>query len=180
MYGIINKAIEDLITHHYGEEKWQAIKLRSGVDVDFFIGSEPYDDDVTYKLAGAAADEMNIPLEEVLVAFGEWWVLNTTKKKYGNMMAAGGSNLRDFLVNLPSFHNRVMMLYPKLSPPEFKVSHVANSSLYLHYMSKRPGLKQFVKGLVQGLGKYYETPVTVEIIESRDAGHAHEIYKIGW
>ena len=180
MYGIINKAIEDLITHNYGEEKWSAIKLRSGVEVDFFIGSEPYDDEVTYKLAGAAADEMNIPLDDVLVAFGEWWVLDTTKKKYGNMMAAGGSNLRDFLVNLPTFHNRVMMIYPNLAPPEFKVSNIELNSIHLHYISSRAGLKHFVRGLIQGLGKLYETPVMIDILESRDAGSPHEIYKISW
>lgn len=49
MYGIVNKAIEDLVIANFGEEKWEAIKERSGVDIDFFISSEPYDDDVTFK-----------------------------------------------------------------------------------------------------------------------------------
>jgi hypothetical protein len=36
MYGIVNKAIEDLVTENFGEEKWQEVKAKSGVDVDFF------------------------------------------------------------------------------------------------------------------------------------------------
>jgi hypothetical protein len=32
---------------------------------------------------------------------------------------SGGINLKEFLVNLPVFHNRIMLIYPKLTP-EFK------------------------------------------------------------
>jgi hypothetical protein len=180
MYGIVNKAIEDLVIANFGEEKWEAIKERSGVDIDFFISSEPYDDDVTFKLAVAVSEEMSMSVADVLVAFGEWWVIKTTTEKYPGLMDSGGDNLRDFLVNLPNFHNRVMLIYPKLTPPEFKVSEVAENSLHLHYFSKREGLKDFVRGLIQGLGKMFNTPLTIELLQSRDEGSSHEIYKINW
>jgi hypothetical protein len=31
---------------NFGADKWEDIKLRSGVDVDYFISSEPHDDDL--------------------------------------------------------------------------------------------------------------------------------------
>jgi len=37
MYGIVNKAIEDLVIANFGEEKWEAIKDRSGIDIDFLL-----------------------------------------------------------------------------------------------------------------------------------------------
>ena len=80
MYGIVNKAIEDLVTANFGEEKWEAILIRSGIEMDFFISSEPYDDDITFKLAQAVSDEMEMSLSDVLIAFGEWWVVKTTKE----------------------------------------------------------------------------------------------------
>lgn len=180
MYGIVNKAIEDLVKENFGEEKWLAIKDRSGIDVDFFISNEPYDDDITYKLAGAVSQEMNMTVGAVLEAFGEWWVLRTSKEKYGGLMEAGGSGLREFLLNLPVFHNRVMLIYPKLTPPEFKISDVAERSISVHYFSKRIGLEDFVRGLLQGLGKMYQTPVTVDLVQSRDQGFDHEIFKVSW
>jgi hypothetical protein len=180
MYGIINKSIEDLVKTNFGEEKWVQILERSGIEVDFFISNEPYDDDITYQLAGAIATEMDLSLGEVLTVFGEWWVLKTTKEKYRGMLEAGGNSLREFLVNLPIFHNRVMMVYPKLTPPEFKTSHIEDRSIHIHYFSKRQGLKEFVRGLLQGLGKMYQTPVEIEIIESREQGSDHEIYKVNW
>jgi hypothetical protein len=180
MYGIVNKAIEDLVKANFGEEKWDAVKERSGVDVDYFLSNEPYDDDITYKLAGAVGEEMNMPVTAVLQAFGEWWILKTGKEKYGGLMEAGGHSLREFLVNLPIFHNRVMLIYPKLTPPEFKVSDVEENSIHVHYHSKREGLQEFVRGLLTGLGKMYNTPAEVELIQSRDQGSNHEIFKVSW
>ncbi|MBY0487421.1 MAG: heme NO-binding domain-containing protein [Flavobacteriaceae bacterium] len=180
MYGIVNKAIEDLVITNFGEEKWEAIKERSGVDIDFFISSEPYDDDVTFKLAVAVSEEMNMSVSDVLIAFGEWWVIKTTTEKYPGLMNSGGDNLKDFLVNLPNFHNRVMLIYPKLTPPEFKVSDITENGLNLHYFSKRQGLQEFVRGLLQGLGKMFNSPVSLELIQSRNEGSTHEIFKINW
>lgn len=180
MYGIVNKAIEDLVKENYGEEKWEIIKERSGVDVDFFISNEPYDDDITYKLSSAVAEEMQIPLGDVLSAFGEWWILRTGKEKYGGLMEAGGDNLKEFLINLPMFHNRIMLIYPQLTPPEFKVSHITENSIQVHYFSERLGLKDFVHGLLVGLGKMYSTPVQITLIESRESGASHEVFKVSW
>jgi hypothetical protein len=119
-------------------------------------------------------------LSAVLIAFGEWWVVKTTKEKYGGLMEAGGNNLKEFLINLPLFHNRVMLIYPKLTPPEFKVSNVTENSIHLHYFSKREGLQDFVRGIIQGLGIMYHTPVTVSLIQTRDAGSSHEIFCVNW
>jgi hypothetical protein len=180
MYGIVNKALEDLVKENFGEEKWDLILERSGVEEDFFISNEPYDDEITFKLAVSVSEEMNMPIEEVLQAFGEWWVLRTSKEKYGGLMEAGGSSLKEFLQNLPVFHNRVMLIYPKLTPPEFKVSEIKDKSLNVHYYSKREGLQEFVRGLLTGLGKMYDTKVHVELISGRSDLQDHDIFHVSW
>jgi len=180
MYGIVNQAIEDLIKANYGDEKWEKVKERSGVNIDFFISNEPYDDNFTFRLAGAVSEEMNISLDNVLQAFGEWWILKTGKEKYGGLMEAGGNSLQEFLDNLPIFHNRIMLIYPKLTPPEFKVSNREENSIHIHYYSVREGLQEFVRGLLSGLAKMYNTPVEIELLESRMQGNNHEIFKVSW
>ena len=180
MYGIVNKAIQDLVTANFGQEKWENILERSGIEEDFFISSEAYDDDITFKLAKAVSEEMKMSLNDVLVAFGEWWVVKTTKEKYGGLMESGGSSLKEFLENLPLFHNRVMLIYPKLTPPEFKVSDISERSLNLHYFSKREGLQEFVRGLIQGLGIMFNTETKIELLQTRDLGDDHEIFKVSW
>ncbi|MCX6209099.1 MAG: heme NO-binding domain-containing protein [Bacteroidetes bacterium] len=180
MYGIVNKSIEELVIYNFGINKWEIIKQKSEIDVDFFISNDPYDDAITYKLAATIAEEINIPLSQVLENFGEWWIIKTGKEKYGSLLEAGGKNLKEFLINLPNFHNRIMLMYPKLTPPEFSVSDIKENSLNLHYFSKRQGLQDFVKGLLIGLGKLYQAPVHLQLIQSRDEGKSHEIFNVNW
>ena len=73
-----------------------------------------------------------------------------------------------------------MMMYPKLTPPEFKVSNVQDHSLHLHYFSKRKGLTAFVYGLISGLGQFFSTPVETEHLESVPGEDTHEIIKVTW
>ncbi|MBL4709298.1 MAG: heme NO-binding domain-containing protein [Flavobacteriales bacterium] len=180
MYGIVNQAIQGLVTEQFGEETWQKVKEKSKVNIDTFFNNESYEDKVTYDLAGAAADVLGIPLSEVLIAFGEYWVLKTGMKNYGSLMKSGGGNLKEFLINLPNFHSRVMLIYPNLTPPEFRVSNVDENSLQLHYYSQREGLADFVVGLLQGLGKMFETAITIDLIKSRSEGFDHEICSVHW
>lgn len=180
MYGIVNKAIQDLVTINFGAKTWETIKEKSDIDVDYFLSNTPYDDEITYKLATTAAEVLGISVSEVLIVFGEFWIMNTGKEKYSALMESGGNNLREFLINLPNFHNRVMFIYPNLTPPEFRVSYIEENSIHVHYISKREGLQDFVKGLLQGLGKFFDVPVTVEMLEDRNQGHDHEVYKVTW
>ena len=148
--------------------------------MDYFLNSQPYDDAITFALVEAVSEVNNMPIGDVFRAFGEWWVIKTGQEKYGHLMEAGGSNLKEFLLNLPDFHNRIMLLYPLLTPPEFKVTDVESNSLNLHYYSKREGLREFVHGLITGLGKMYKVAVTVTLICSREDNFDHEIFNIKW
>lgn len=180
MYGIVNKGIKELVTIKFGEDTWNKVSKRSGIAIDYFISNQSYDDAITYQLARSVSEECGISISDVLIAFGEFWITNTGKEKYGSLMEAGGSNLREFLVNLPNFHNRVILIYPNLTPPEFRVSDLEEKSLHLHYHSKREGLKDFVYGLLLGLGKFFNTPVKIDPIASREEGYDHEIFKVSW
>ena len=180
MYGIINKAIGDLITENFGESVWQEVLVKSEVEEEFFISNEAYDDAITFKLAIALSKVKNIPLSDVLKVFGEWWILRTSKEKYGSLLEAGGLELREFLINLPMFHNRVMLIYPKLTPPEFKVSDIESNRISIHYFSKREGLQDFVYGLLVGLGKLYNTPVEVSLIQSKTVNSSHDVFSVSW
>lgn len=180
MYGIVNNAIESLVKTNFGEENWQRVLKESNIDIDYFLNSQPYDDEITFSLAKAVSEVNSMPIGEVFRAFGEWWIIKTGQEKYGHLMEAGGSNLKEFLINLPAFHNRILLLYPLLTPPEFKVTEVESNSLNLHYYSKRKGLQEFVYGLIMGLGKMYKTHVTITLICSREDNSDHEIFHINW
>jgi hypothetical protein len=181
MYGMVNKAIEDMVCTNHGEAVWETIKENAGVRVEVFISNEAYPDELTFKLVAAASLVTGTPAEQILEAFGEHWVLKTAQEGYGELMQAGGKSLTEFLINLPNFHARVAMIFPKLEPPQFKVTNTTERSLHLHYFTHRTGLTAFVVGLLKGLGKMFQTPLkNVVLIESRAAGADHDTFLVEW
>ena len=180
MYGLVNKAVEELVISGFGEETWEVVKVKAGVEEEVFISNQTYPDEVTFNLVAAASEVLDLPVSEILISFGEHWVLKTAVESYGPMMEATGASLREFLVNLPHFHTRVTMIYPDLKPPCFECRDVAENSLELRYHTHRSGLTNFVVGLVQGLGKYYDTPAVCELVETKEANGECDVFKVRW
>jgi hypothetical protein len=180
MYGMVNKAVEDMICRNYGAPTWERIKKQAEVDVDVFLSNESYPDEITYRLVAAASEILRTPAASILEGFGEHWVLHTAQEGYGALMRAAGGSLPEFLSNLPNFHNRVAMIFPNLQPPRFECTDIAACSLRLHYFSRRQGLEPFVVGLVRGLGKMFRTPVKVEVAEARSCGADHDVFAVTW
>ena len=149
MYGMVNKAVEDMVVIHHGELIWEQIKSKAGVEVEVFMSNESYSDDITYNLVAAASEVLKVPAEQILIGFGEHWVLHTAQAGYGGLMNAAGKTLPEFMRNLPNFHSRVTMIFPKLQPPHFEGTDITERSLKLHYHSHRKGLAPFVMGLMQ-------------------------------
>lgn len=178
MYGIVNQAIEGLVIENFGEENWVKIKNKAQVTNDHFLSNESYDDDITFRLVGAASEVLNLHSSKILLAFGEYWVLKTGAEKYGQLMKAGGSNFKEFIQNLPNFHSRIMLIFPKLSPPEFSVEVKSENTLILHYFSHRSGLTDFVVGLIIGLGKLFHEKIEIKLIESQNNEVWHDTFEI--
>jgi len=180
MYGMVNSAIMDLLVANYGEETWQKVKSKAGVKDEIFISTESYPDEVTYKLVGAASEVLVRPAGEILNQFGRWWVLDTARNSYGHLLRFGGRTLGEFLINLPNFHTRVVMMFPKLQPPTFECTDVQPTELRLHYSSHRRGLSPFVIGLLEGLGEMFGVVVTIKHEERLDEGADHDVFHIAW
>lgn len=178
MYGLVNQSIQGLVVDNYGQDTWDLIKINSGVNEDFFESSKVYDDKITYDLATAAAEILKISVDDVLAAFGKYWVLKIAKEKYGTLMNSGGSNLMQFLSNLPNFHSRVMLIYPNIRPPEFKVEVKDEKSLILHYYSTRLGLTGFMTGLIEGLAEFYGSPCVITHVQSKITDINHDVFEV--
>ena len=180
MYGMVTKAVKEMIIEKFDEAAWEAIRQRAGVEEDVFISNDPYPDAITYQLVGAAAEYLDIPVAAVLEEFGRHWILFTAQQGYGELLQANGQNLPEFLLNLPNFHTRVCMIFPGLEPPSFSVTNQGPNSLHLHYRTHRAGLTHFVIGLLEGLATMFKTTITIDLLESRETGADHDVFLIEW
>lgn len=176
MYGLVNKALQGFVQSQYGSSSWEKIKSKANINIDSFISMQSYPDEVTYQLAAAVSKELQISLEEVLEAFGIYWVRFTAEEGYGQMLELCGTSLKEFLMNLDALHARIGLTFPELRPPSFTCTNITENSLQLHYYSKREGLTSFVIGLIKGLGKKFDTHVKISPVKIRSSGSDHDVF----
>ncbi len=178
MYGLVNNAIESMIRAERGDAAWLAVRTKAGVDVEDFITMHPYNDELTYALVGAASEHLGTPTATLLEAFGRYWVEYTAQDGYGELFKLYGSSLSEFIKRLDEMNSRVALSFPDLRPPSFRSERVEDGEIRIHYHSERAGLAPFVLGLLCALSEHFETPADVELVESRDQGHDHEVFSV--
>ena len=180
MYGVVNRAIQELITTEFGNDQWLLVKEKANLDDELFISNRPYPDEVTYELVAAVMEVTGLSCRDVMHAFGEYWILETGRKQYGDLVEANGDNFVDFLRNLPDLHARIQLIFPHLQPPDFDVSDVKPNQLKLHYISKRGGLEDFVVGLIKGTGKLFQIEAQCELICPATEESNERIFQVSW
>ena len=180
MYGLVNKAIEDMVCDRFGGDTWETIKEQAEVDIDTFLCLEAYPDDLTHRLVHAASLVLGLSPSEILQAFGEYWVLYTAQKGYGQLMDMAGNAFLEFIQNLNNLHARAGLNFPHLKPPSFHCTHIQENSLCLHYDSTREGFTPMVEGMVKGLGHRFQTEVEITLRSDRKEGADHDEFSINF
>ncbi|MFM7194279.1 MAG: heme NO-binding domain-containing protein [Bacteroidota bacterium] len=180
MYGLVNKAIRDLIVENFGTEKWSEICRISDFPDEEFVAMSPYPDALTYTLVGNASKVLGADASVLLDKFGEYWVLYTANEGYGDLLSLSGNNLAEFLGNMDMLHNRIAGIMPDLKPPKFRTRNQQDRSIELEYYSHREGLTPMIFGLIRGLGKRFGQECTIEQIQERKSIEDCHVFKISW
>jgi hypothetical protein len=181
MYGLVNKAIQDLVCEKFGEDKWLEIKKMSNFEDDFFIGLQSYPDSLTYELVKNSSKVLEAESSVIMEAFGEYWILFTAKEGYGEMLDLAGDSLAEFLNNLDMLHNRVNNIMPELVAPQFSTRNETANSIELEYRSKRQGMAPMVVGLLRGLGiRFNKENMKIEHIQQKNEVNDCDVFKIEW
>ena len=90
MYGIIHKALKDMVIRDFGEQKGTDIVSHSGIEHDVYISMQTYDDDTTYTLIGSSSEILGAPVDDCLRLFGKYWITEAAPKAYSDVLRATG------------------------------------------------------------------------------------------
>ncbi len=178
MYGLVNEAIEQLLTAQCGPQAWTAIRRDAGVSDGSFIAMQAYPDEVTYALVESASRHTGLSADQLLEAFGEYWIRYTAEEGYGPLLNMAGTTFREFLGNLDRLHKHVASHMPELVPPSFRLEELADHHFRLYYHSHRPGLAPMVVGLLRGLGARFHQSVTVSTVTDSEDSGARQVFDI--
>ncbi len=83
MYGLVNRAIQELLCDQFGPDTWEQIKRKAGIDTEVFVRMDLDPDEITYRLVGAASQVLDIPQTDILKKFGSFWTEFTGLAGYG-------------------------------------------------------------------------------------------------
>lgn len=175
MYGLVNRAIKNLVVTRFGQDTWKEIATRAELSSDAFVAMETYDDKITYNLVGAASAVLELPPADILEAFGHYWATVTIEDGYGDLLPMIGSTLEEFMDNLDTMHARIAEGMPDLVTPRFDRVPQDDGSSILVYDSDREGLAPMVVGLIKGLGERFDEELEVEPL-GEDPNGAHRFH----
>ena len=164
MYGLINKALNNMVVSKFGPEAWNNIVTAAGLEEGSFVSMERYDDDVTYALVGAASEVLEAPPEACLEMFGHYWVTVTATEAYELLMESTGTTMVEFLQNVNTLHDRITSTFIGYIPPYFEVDQ-NGTELRVRYESEREGLTPFVVGLLKGLAERFSEEIELGDVE---------------
>lgn len=180
MYGLVNKAAQDFVVEGHGEETWKIIKEKAGVNEVAFVSMQPYPDEITYNIVGAASEHLGLDANDILEAFGQYWIKFTMVEGYSHLLDLAGGTFPEFLNNLNNMHAHIAQSYTKLKPPSFICEEIDGNNFKFEYHSDRPGLARFVKGLLLGLGNRFNITVLVEYIGNIDGKENSHEYRVNY
>ena len=175
MKGIVFNLLEIVIGDAYGEQTWDAVLARAGLDGAYTsLGS--YSDSHFEKLLAAASQLLDRPTEEITRWFGRQ-ALPVLAQQYPQLFTPH-SGTRSFLLTLNDvIHPEVRKLYPGADVPTFDFDASQPDRLVMGYRSARR-LCAFGEGLVEGAAAHYGETVTITQPECMRRGNARCVLEI--
>lgn len=161
MYGLIHSAVKQLVLDNYDEETWHKVMVAAGNPDDAFLTMRFYDDEVTMRIVTAAAETLEVSIEQCLEVFGGYWMVNFAPDNYGSLLDHGGENVAAFLSNLDDMHDHISTSFTEFLPPSFKVNSADSNEIKLTYRSERNGLTPFVRGIFLGMKQRFKQNFTL-------------------
>lgn len=164
MYGMIHRAMKDMVCEQLGKEAWFALEKKLHIGPAELLTGMVYDDALTLDIVTEAAARLNLTVEECLLEFGRYWIRFADKGAFSSIMNFTGQNFHNFINNLDHMHLAVSAAMPGTRLPSFTTLQCSEDHLVVEYRSERIGMENFVRGLFQGLLERFrcEGQVSVE------------------
>ena len=175
MKGVIFNVLEEFITENFGEDTLDEIldlcPVHSGPP---WVGPGTYPDTDLIALAGQAAETLGLPLDDALVAFGQF-LFGRLAARYP-VFLQGHTDTKTFLMTIHDvIHVEVRKLYPEAVTPTFTFEDPGAGELLMHYASAR-NLPGVAHGLILGAADHFGEET--DVVRSPGDGEGHWTFHV--
>jgi hypothetical protein len=187
MYGWMIGSIESYILKVHGVETWEKILKVSkcGIGMGEFHTDLHYSDNVAMDILNAAATQLKMELEELILSLGMNFVHYLDENGFYSTIRYQGSTFAEWIDNINEPHRLLRGKFPKGSLPEFWTqpddTDPTGKSILVHFYSKRGKLfAPYTKGIIiEAARVYFSLDVTLILINEDWEGECyHAIWRI--
>lgn len=160
MKGIVFNIFSELVETKFGLEVLDKILEKVPSDSDgVYTAAATYSDDELFALVGALSEEVNIPVPDLVQAYGEFMFPKLVSKY--PVFIKDGMTLKAFLLTVHDvIHIEVKKLYDSPSLPDFEYEDSEDGKLVMIYQSPRK-LCHLSLGLIHGAAAHFNTAVSI-------------------
>ena len=179
MHGLVNKALETFLVATFGRDRWQAIVLRSGLDLgdDGFDSMRLYEGWQIEALLAGAVHVLDRSRESLLEDLGIFLICNPGQDSVRRLMRFGGGSFSEFLLSLDDLPARTRLAVPDLGLPDLTVIEDGPGRFHLECRGTPSGLAgvgHVCVGVLRALADDYGVLAVIEHRGSRvEAGAEH-------
>ncbi|MBF0359254.1 MAG: heme NO-binding domain-containing protein [Magnetococcales bacterium] len=159
MNGLIFLALDDFLESRLGSDAWLRAMDSAGLEEQDFNPEYFYPDQVASELFTAVAAQLDLPLEEMLEQFGRHLVPGLIAM--GRSMGVVDKSWKTIDI-IEHLHDPILESFSNkdegILPPGIRTYRLKHSEVAIAYVSKRR-LCHLLKGIVMGLGEFFEEPV---------------------
>ena len=173
MLGWINDCVEKLVISEFDVKTWHIVKSKAGCTTadGGFLKLEHYPDKSTIDLVVAASEVSGLTVDQVLEAFGKFFVPYIIGEGYESLLCCQGSTMKDWMTNINAIHQHLQTTFPKkMIMPEFWCECETDGSLTLYYHSMRGNLlAPLAVGLVREVAaRQFELDLVMDKLTTQD------------
>ncbi len=166
MKGVIALCLKDVVIDKFGLEKWRDIVTHAGHSKDpMILPISDVDEDVVLNLIAATCEVLGLSLEEASDAFGDYWV-NVYSQNMYKAYYEGAKSAKEMILKMDEVHIKVTRNIRNSRPPRFEYEWQNENTLLMKYNSHR-NLIVLLAGLARGLGKLYNDPLDVSVVNDQ-------------
>lgn len=176
MKGIVFNLLESAVVAEHGEETWETLLERAGLD-GAYTSLGNYPDEQMQGLVMAAADALDAEPGDILQWFGRR-AMPLLATRYPALFAH--PSVRSFLLELNSMiHPEVRKLYPGADVPTFEFESPSDDVLVMGYRSPRR-LCRLAEGFVEGAAEHFGEIVVFEHVACMHAGDEKCVFHLSF
>lgn len=165
MHGVVMTGLRAFVVQEQSRTAWDQVKEAAGVDGDNYTRMEDYPDEEFERIYQVLLDDADASDARLQQQFGQF-LFGELADMYGRIYFDDEWGALDMVDNVEETIHQSLKLRDDsgFTPPELETERIDEDGISILYGSDRH-LCEFGKGLIQGVGDYYQT--TLEIDEPR-------------